>query len=143
MVAKDAPGMAKVVGQRGRNGFFHTVVIVMDAAQQIELKRLELEGDINQANVGPYSFDRRRAARTPATGRRLGVVFGSHGGRWLLPFELRDTSANGLGLVCDQDLHPGDRVTLYDEGRRATFIKGRVTRCLAREDGKFDLGLTV
>jgi hypothetical protein len=113
------------------------VVIVMDAAQQIELKQAEALSDL-----GPYTFDRRRALRSPASGRRLGVVFGAHGGRWLLPFELRDTSANGLGLICEQDLNPGDRVTLYDEGRRATFIRGCVTRCMAREDGKFDLGLT-
>lgn len=109
----------------------------MDAAQQIELKQA-----VADTELGPYAFDRRRATRSPAAGHRLGVVFGAQGGRWLLPFQLRDTSATGLGLICDQDLDPGDRVTLYDEGRRATFVKGCVARCRLREDGRFDLGLT-
>lgn len=116
----------------------------MDAAQQIELKRLQTKtpGDA-VPDPGPYPFDRRRAVRSPAHGQRLGVVFGVEGGRWLLPLELRDTSASGVGLVARQQLEPGDRVTLYDEGRRATFIKGYVARCQAREDGQFDLGLSI
>ncbi|MFI4881149.1 MAG: hypothetical protein ACIAQU_01035 [Phycisphaerales bacterium JB064] len=109
----------------------------MDAAQQIELKRIASDDEL-----GPYVFDRRRAVRTLATGQRLGVVFGAEGGRWLLPLELRDTSGNGLGLVASQALEAGDRVTLYDEGRRATFVKGLVARCEPRDDGRFDVGLT-
>lgn len=118
----------------------------MDAAQQIELKRLQTNtqpDQLDQPGPGPYVFDRRRAVRSPASGQRLGVVFGAAGGRWLLPLELRDTSASGVGLVCGQQLEPGDRVTLYDEGRRATFIKGRVARCQPRDDGAFDLGLSI
>ncbi len=118
------------------------VVIVMDAAQQIELKPVETNQPLYELDHGPYTFDRRRAARGPATGQRLGVVFGVDGGRWLLPLELRDSSATGIGLVSSQPLGPGDRVTLYDEGRRATFIKGHVARCARREDGLYDLGLT-
>lgn len=115
----------------------------MDAAQQIELKRLRTKTTADaMPDPGPYAFDRRRAMRSPATGQRLGVVFGVEGGRWLLPLELRDASASGVGLISGQELEPGDRVTLYDEGRRATFIKGRVARCQEREDGRFDLGLT-
>ena len=109
----------------------------MDAAQQLELKRIAGDDD-----RGPYVFDRRRAVRTLAAGQRLGVVFGAEGGRWLLPLELRDSSASGLGLIAGQALHAGDRVTLYDEGRRATFVKGLVSRCEQREDGRYDLGLT-
>ncbi|MCW5757697.1 MAG: hypothetical protein KIT54_10715 [Phycisphaeraceae bacterium] len=92
--------------------------------------------------LGPYQFDRRRANRQPARGQRLAVVFGVQGGRWLLPLELRDTCSGGLGLIGEHALEPGDRVTLYDEGRRATFIKGVVVRSSVREDGRFDLGLT-
>ncbi len=115
----------------------------MDAAQQIELKRLSTRTKADaMPDPGPYAFDRRRTVRTAANGQRLGVVFGVEGGRWLLPLELRDTSASGVGLVCGQQLEPGDRVTLYDEGRRATFVKGLVTRCQSREDGRFDLGLS-
>lgn len=122
---------------KGRNGFGHRVVTVMDAAQQVELKQT-----LSEEDRGPYVFDRRRAIRSTATGQRLGVVFGAEGGRWLLPLELRDSSANGLGLISSQALHAGDRVTLYDEGRRATFIKGQVARCERRADGRFDLGLS-
>jgi len=111
--------------------------MVMDAVRQVELKQVEETPD-----CGPYAFDRRKSRRTPATGQRLGVVFGVEGGRWLLPLVLRDTSAQGLGLTCSQPLTAGDRITLYDEGRRATFIKGVVARCQQREDGSFDLGLT-
>lgn len=123
------------------------VVTVMDAAQQIELKRLDLnQSETNlqgsESEPGPYTFDRRRCTRAEASGQRLGVVFGAEGGRWLMPLELRDSSASGLGLISTQALGPGDRVTLYDEGRRATFIKGHVARCARRDDGKYDLGLT-
>lgn len=111
----------------------------MDAAQQLEPKGIAAQ---TEEDRGPYVFDRRRAIRTATTGQRLGVVFGASGGRWLLPLELRDTSANGLGLTSDQALESGDRVTLYDEGRRATFIRGLVARCERRDDGRFDLGLT-
>ncbi|MEQ8843946.1 MAG: PilZ domain-containing protein [Phycisphaerales bacterium] len=109
----------------------------MDAAQQIELKQPERRGE-----DGPYRFERRRSPRMAAQGQRLAVVFGREGGRWLLPLELRDSSASGLGLVCGQALSSGDRVTLYDEGRRATFVRGVVTRCAQREDGRYDLGLS-
>ena len=132
-----------VVGPRGWNGFFHTVVNDMDAAQLIELKRLQSDPQPEATDAGPYIVDRRRATRTPATGQRLGVVFGVEGGRWLLPLELRDTSAGGVGLISAQALEAGDRVTLYDEGSRATFIKGRIARCALRDDGRFDLGLSI
>lgn len=59
-----------------------------------------------------------------------------------MPLQIRDTSAGGLGLIGSQALEPGDRVTLYDEGRRATFIKGVVVRSFEREDGRFDLGIS-
>lgn len=114
----------------------------MDAAQHIELKTVGSAQHSGETDAGPYTFDRRRGSRGPAAGQRLGVVFGVDGGRWLLPLELRDSSASGLGLVSAQPLGPGDRITLYDEGRRATFIKGHVARCVRREDGKYDLGLT-
>lgn len=126
----------------GRNTFFHMVVTVMDAAQQIELKPVDTNLRTSETEAGPYTFDRRRCTRGPASGQRVGVVFGAEGGRWLLPLELRDSSASGIGLISTQPLGPGDRVTLYDEGRRATFIKGHVARCAKREDGKYDLGLT-
>ncbi|UYV12951.1 MAG: PilZ domain-containing protein [Phycisphaera sp.] len=118
------------------------VVTVMDAAQQIELKPVDTNQQTSEIEPGPYTFDRRRCSRGPASGQRLGVVFGVEGGRWLLPLELRDSSASGIGLISAQVLSPGDRVTLYDEGQRATFIKGHVARCVRREDGKYDLGLT-
>jgi hypothetical protein len=114
----------------------------MDAAQQIELKRVEVNPESGEPQLGPFAFDRRRAARGPATGQRLGVVFAVDGGRWLLPLDLRDSSASGIGLISNQPLGPGDRVTLYDEGRRATFIKGHVARCALRGDGRYDLGLS-
>jgi len=114
----------------------------MDAAQQIEFKPVGTTQLAGETEAGPFSFDRRRCSRGPATGQRLGVVFGADGGRWLMPLELRDSSASGIGLVSAQPLGPGDRITLYDEGRRATFIKGHVARCARREDGKYDLGLT-
>ncbi len=113
----------------------------MDAAQQIELKHIKSKLTIREADPGPYSFDRRRGARGLASGQRLAVVFGVEGGRSLLPLELRDTSASGLGAVSARALEAGDRVTLYDEGRRATFIKGTVARCQKRDDGRYDLGL--
>jgi len=108
----------------------------MDAAQHIELKQ-----DSTTSELGPYRFDRRRAPRVLAQGQRLAVVFGIDGGRWLLPLNLRDASSGGIGLISRQPLTTGDRVTLYDEGRRATFVKGVVTRCGKREDGTYDLGL--
>ncbi|MGD1916406.1 MAG: hypothetical protein ACFCBV_09500 [Phycisphaerales bacterium] len=109
----------------------------MDAARNIELKQEPAASD-----HGPYRFERRRAPRMAAEGQRLAVVFGTDGGRWLLPLEIRDSSSSGIGLVSRQPLTAGDRITLYDEGRRATFIKGVVARCGEREDGQFDLGLT-
>ena len=105
-------------------------------------KSITQQGLVLDDAWGPYQFDRRRANRTPASGKRLAVIFGAQGGRWLLPLEIRDASAGGLGLVGGQSLDPGDRVTLYDEGRRATFIKGTVVRSVEREDGRYDLGLT-
>lgn len=133
---REAP-RAGVVGLGGRSVSATLVGLVMDTARTVELKRVEPACDL-----GPYVFDRRRARRSQAVGDRLAVIFGRHGGRWLLPLELRDTSANGLGLVCEQPLSAGDRVTLYDQGRRATYIRGLVTRCHPREDGRFDVGLT-
>lgn len=114
----------------------------MDAAQQIELKPVDTNQPGSESEPGPYTFDRRRCTRGVASGQRLGVVFGAEGGRWLMPLEIRDSSASGIGLISAQALGPGDRVTLYDEGRRATFIKGHVARCARRDDGKYDLGLT-
>lgn len=133
--------MAKVVGPGHRN-IVHRVVTDMDAVQHVELKHVRNAPLPGELDPGPYTFDRRRCARGPACGSRLAVVFGVEGGRWLLPLELRDTSASGLGAISAQALNAGDRVTLYDEGRRATFIRGTVTRCQEREDGQYDLGLT-
>ena len=110
----------------------------MDAAQHVKPQQVVDEA----SESGPYRFDRRRSPRVLANGHRLAVVFGAEGGRWLMPLDLRDTSTNGVGLVSSQALEAGDRVTLYDEGRRATFVRGVVTRCQAREDGRFDLGVT-
>jgi len=92
-------------------------------------------------DVGPFRFDRRATPRRAIDQQRLAVVFRPDGGRGLLPVRVRDASPGGVGLVASGPIAVHDRLTLYDEGRGAGFVRGRVVRVTPAEGGLFTVGV--
>ena len=86
--------------------------------------------------------DRRLLDRRPAEGKLLAALTLPDGGRAVVPLELLDASAMGMGVLVDREVPIGTRFEAYGQpGARLPTNFGRVVHIEAEEDGRFRLGL--
>src|SRR5690606_1071991 len=88
-------------------------------------------------------FDRRIGPRRPAAGGALAsVAAGADGeGVRLVPLQLIDSGAAGIGAVSASRLRPGMRVTLHSVDACLARDCGIVARCDERADGGYLVGI--
>lgn len=103
------------------------------------------------AERGPMRLERRGDPRWRTSGWATAGVCGPtpaalRRGSRVVSLELSDLSDGGVGATCREEVEPGSSIVVLFPPRMGASgwqLDGRVARCRRREDGRYEVGITL
>lgn len=104
----------------------------------------EIHGTDGASGDIPPTFvlERRRAARTPASGPLQAVLANGREMPWVMRLNLVDCSAGGMCAEADAAVAAGARLSLRVDPVHGAWRTGVVVRCTPSGDGHYRLGIS-